>query len=319
MRMRTFLLSLSVVVLLSLTGPVWAQMTQDDLDFLKDEERCNKLRAHGTVTCNFWRKPKQQPIPQPFSPGPYQQQQQQLNQGLDQLSNALGQIFKKQEERPQPSERDTDRPRKTMERQNDPGEPNALTPADLARWRDMQLEALKALSPPAYSGASAPMVSSLSIRDARWDNSPSDLSHDDQVQRVIDDSLSKVLNTKGAEDLSFSDSLASAYSAVANQRSEDSTDPVLRDAEYFLMGYRSAIDKEPLMSFYVVGTPVYNAIKTLANATGNEWLKGQLQSDKDKPNAPPGGTEWAYYGLYLGLTKGSSAINELKQRPVVLP
>lgn len=307
-----------LVMLCLFAGSVQAQMTQDDLDFLQQAERCNRLRTQGDLRCSFERQPKRQTIPQPFSPGLYQQQQ--LNQGFEQLRNTLEQLYVKPE---QPSPwglhefgQQGEDPRGGFGKHGSSKEPDALTPEDITRWRDMQLEALKALSPPSLSTES-PKISTLSISDARWDTSPPDVGHDQQVQHVLGQSLSKALNMQGGEGISFSDSLAVAYNSIIAQRRGNSTDPVLRDAEYFLLGYRSAIDKDPLMSFYVVGTPVYNAIKTLASKTGNEWLKAQMRSDKDKPNAPPGGTEWAYYGLYLGLTKGASATEEFKKAPLL--
>lgn len=309
----------SLVMLCLFSGSVQAQMTQDDLDFLQQTERCNRLRAQGDLRCSFERSPKRQTIPQPFFPGSYQQQQQ-FNRGLEQLQNTLEQLYVKPE---QPSSwglhefgQQGERLRGGVGNQGSSAEPDAFTPEDITRWRDMQLEVLKALSPPSLSTES-PKISSLSISDARWDASPPDVGHDEQVQRVLDQSLSKALNMQGGEGISFSDSLAVAYNAIAAQRSENSTDPVLRDAEYFLLGYRSAIDRDLLMSISVVGSPVYNAIKTLANKTGNEWLKAKMRSDKDKPNAPPGGTEWAYYGLYLGLTRGASATEEFKKAPLL--
>jgi hypothetical protein len=105
-----------------------------------------------------------------------------------------------------------------------------------------------------------------------------------------------------------------------NMRGYDSTNTAARDAEYYLVGLDAGYTDDAYEAALVLGTPVYNALKTIANLLD---FQSVMQADPGNLNAPPGGTEAAYQGLLDGLsaalsnggTSGNNAVQIIQVTP----
>lgn len=98
--------------------------------------------------------------------------------------------------------------------------------------------------------------------------------------------------------------LALMYATDARERDGRSTDPTLRDAEYYLHGLYASSNRDTAHAYAVAGAPLYNAFKSIAHAfkdAGFEWFEKQMRVDPNMPTSKPGGWEWAYRGLLDGI------------------
>jgi hypothetical protein len=101
-----------------------------------------------------------------------------------------------------------------------------------------------------------------------------------------------------------------ARALVENERIDDSTNTDLRDAEYYLIGLRAGYTHDPYETALVVGTPAYEAYKSIATLLG---LQSLVQADLGKLNAPAGGTSAAYQGLLDGYSGKADSIVQVHQ------
>lgn len=107
-----------------------------------------------------------------------------------------------------------------------------------------------------------------------------------------------------------------ARNEVLKVRDLDSTNTNARDAEYYLIGAHAGYTHSPVDTMYVLGTPIYNGLKSLANFVGAQSL---MQADPGKLNSPPGGTESAYEGLLNGFRTAADPHVQIYQRSEIGP
>jgi hypothetical protein len=95
-----------------------------------------------------------------------------------------------------------------------------------------------------------------------------------------------------------------AWSQNIAEREKDSTNVVGRDADYYLAArHEIAKDKSKAAKYAkwgvgIVATGVYNGLKVVTGAVGADKV---MRTDKDKPNAPPGGFTWMNRGARDGM------------------
>lgn len=115
----------------------------------------------------------------------------------------------------------------------------------------------------------------------------------DRINRYISAANQKMPNGTVAEKLEY------AWSQNIEERNQDPTDTVGRDADYYFAArHIIAADKSQFGKYIdaaigLVAWPVYSALKLGTEAIGHPEI---MRADKDKPNAPVGGFFWMNRG-----------------------
>jgi hypothetical protein len=132
--------------------------------------------------------------------------------------------------------------------------------------------------------------------------------HDKKVMTVINDEITRENAAAGTTRPTVAEKLERLRSHLETMRSTgDSTDTVLRDAEYYFV-FRMEIARDKTLYVKIVheigglgATALYNGLK--AGINGADWVTGHkfgldtiMRTDKHKPNAPPGGFVWGHRG-----------------------
>jgi hypothetical protein len=122
-------------------------------------------------------------------------------------------------------------------------------------------------------------------------------NHDAAVWAKIREYLERGYALKGDVPQETRIQFALNQATEARTKGDNSSDPVLRDAEYYLHGLYAVSAHDYGHSVAVLAAPVYNAAKYVAAALR---LDEEMRTDPTNPNSSPGGTYWAYRGLFDG-------------------
>lgn len=123
------------------------------------------------------------------------------------------------------------------------------------------------------------------------------------VATRINAELDRAFSAPG--NISVSTRIQTALHKVTTKREEpgQSTDPLLRDVEYYLHGLYGASANDWAHVTPTIGAPIYNAIKWVAcrcRDAGRPGLEEWLRTNPENPVSEPGGSLWAYRGLKDG-------------------
>lgn len=127
-------------------------------------------------------------------------------------------------------------------------------------------------------------------------------AHDHAVMERINRWIRKANET--FPKLTIAEKLEWAWSQNIREREEDSTNVVGRDADYYfaarhvIAADKSQYEKYAHWGVGIVATGAYNALKVVTGLVGADKI---MRTDKDKPNAPPGGFVWMNRGAKDGL------------------
>ena len=127
-----------------------------------------------------------------------------------------------------------------------------------------------------------------------------ELRHEAAVQAKINEYLKRALSVPG--EIPLGTRVGTALSYAVSDRERDWQNPVLRDAEYYLIGL-FGMTGEDTHALPVVGIPAYEVVKWAAlrlEGMGYDKLEKWLRSDPNKPVSEPFGWQWAFRGLKDG-------------------
>jgi hypothetical protein len=141
-------------------------------------------------------------------------------------------------------------------------------------------------------------------------------AHDQAVMNRINRHIKKA--NEEQPKATVAEKLEWAWSQNIAERELDSTNIVGRDADYYFAARKEiAKDKSTAMRYAKwaggnVATGFYNALKVATSAVGADKV---MRTDKDKPNAPPGGFLWMNRGAADGMTdrgddKGAALLHQ---------
>ena len=140
-------------------------------------------------------------------------------------------------------------------------------------------------------------------------------AHDRTVMDRINRHIARVNATMPKA--TIAEKLERAWAANIKEREDtDSTDEVGRDADYYFAARHTiAADKSAFLKFRDaaiggVACPTYNGLKILTDMLG---IGSVMRTDKDKPNALPGGCEW------MGLGADDAMLDRGEDVAAVLP
>ena len=143
--------------------------------------------------------------------------------------------------------------------------------------------------------------------------------HDKKVEHAIAHAfqMRRVNDTSGIID-AFFETINRTFDYTADRRkgvigTSNSTDTVLRDAEYFLIGFRTGYELNVLQGAVMLRLlQIYNDVKAVAALTGTqEQLREVLEligQANQNPNSSPGGEVWAAKGIMAGLAGGVAGL-----------
>ena len=142
-------------------------------------------------------------------------------------------------------------------------------------------------------------------------------AHDQAVMQRVNRWIAKV-NAEMPKS-TVAEKLEWAWSQNIEERMKDSTNTVGRDADYYFAArHEIAKDKSNAGKYAtwgvgIVATGLYNGLKVVTGAVGADKI---MRTDKDKPNAPPGGFTWMNRGASDGMKdRGEDKGNALLHQP----
>jgi len=128
-----------------------------------------------------------------------------------------------------------------------------------------------------------------------------DVDHDNKVKAAVASYLKKGFDRPGK--IAVETRIQFALKNATETRDKDTSDTILRDAEYYLHGLYATSAKDVEHAIPVAGAPVYEALKWAAlklKEQGVALPEKLMRADASKPVSAPGGWTWAYKGLMQG-------------------